>query len=76
MGYLSQYLRPKVLSGYDRWHIKMALVLEICVFRGGDLQEDTGKVLHESEPILHEDGPAQRMVLKAISKMVSVASQL
>ena len=26
------------------------------------------KVLHESGPVLHEGGPAQRMVLKAISK--------
>ena len=33
-----------------------------------DLHEDTVKVLYESGPILYEDGPAQRMVLKAISK--------
>ena len=41
-----------------------------------DLQEDTVKVLHESGPILHEGGPTQRMVLKAVSKMVLAASQL
>ena len=40
------------------------------------LQEDTVKVLHGSGPILHEGGPAQAMVLKAISKMVLAASQL
>ena len=39
-----------------------------------DLQEDTVKVHHESGSILHEGGPAQRMVLKAISKMVLAAS--
>ena len=43
-------------------------------FLQSDLQEDTVKVLHESGPILHEGGPAQRMALKAISKMVLAAS--
>ena len=76
MGYLSQYSRPKVLSGYDRWHIRMAFGTGNVWFSQSDPQEDTVKVLHESKPILHEGGPAQRMVLKAISKMVLVASQL
>ena len=49
------------------------LELEICAFCGA-IYEDTAKVLHESGPILHEGGPAQRMVLKAISKMGSAAS--
>ena len=66
---------PKMLSGYDRWHIKIPLVLEICIL-WSDLQEDTVKVLHESRSIPHEGGPAQRMVQKAISKVVLVASQL
>ena len=35
-------------------------------FSWSNLQENT--VFHESGPILHEGGPAQRMVLKAISK--------
>ena len=65
-----------MLSGYDHWHIKTALVLEIHVFSQSNLQEDTGKVLHGSRSILHEGGPTQKMVLKAISKMVVVASQL
>ena len=43
------------------WYWKFALLWS-------DLQENTGKVLHESGPILHEGGPAERMVLKAISK--------
>ena len=43
-------------------------------FSWSDLQGNTVKVLHESGPILHEAGPTQRMVLKAISKMVLAAS--
>ena len=47
-------------------------LVQLCTgnlcFSQSDLQEDTVKVLHESGPILHEGGPAQRMVLKAISK--------
>ena len=43
-------------------------------FMWSDLQENTVKVLNENGPILHEGGPAQRMVLKAISKMVLAAS--
>ena len=34
VAYLSQYSTPKVLSGYDHWHIKTALLLEIHVFHG------------------------------------------
>ena len=39
-----------------------------------DRHEDTVKVLHESGLILYEGGPAQRMVLKAISNIGLVAS--
>ena len=34
-----------------------------------DQHKDAVQVLHESGPVLHEGGPAQRMVLKAISNI-------
>ena len=48
------------------------LELEIRAFHGAIYK--TVKVLHESGPILHEGAPAQRIVLKAIRKMVLAAS--
>ena len=71
--YSSQYSRPKVWDRCNRLHISTAWARNSC-FLWSNLQEDTVKVLHESGPILHEGGPAQRMVLKAISKMGSAAS--
>ena len=44
------------------------LELEIHAFCGVIYTKIQSKVLHESRPILHEGGPAQRMVLKATSK--------
>ena len=52
------------------------LELEICVFHRVIYMQIQSKVLHESGPILHEGGPAQRMVLKAISKKNGVSSFL
>ena len=42
----------------------------------GQLTQRCGPSFHESGPILYEGGPAQRMVLKAISNIGLVASWL
>ena len=47
--------------------------LEIRAFRG-EINTKMQSKFHESGPVLYEGGPAQRMVLKAISNIGLAAS--
>ena len=43
------------------------LYTQIRAFHGA-IHTNTVKVFHEGRPVLHEGGPTQRMVLKALSE--------